>query len=51
MLLRVDWSRASREDGDQLGGDYSRPGEEWMIVVPPGAIMVELERSGWIQHK
>lgn len=28
LLLRVDWSKASREDGDQLGGDYSRPGEE-----------------------
>lgn len=38
LLVRMDWSRERREDGDWLGGDCSNPGERWMDKFPPRAI-------------
>lgn len=40
----------SREDEDQLGGECNSPGERWMSMAPPRAMMLGPERSGWIQH-
>lgn len=49
-LLRMGWSRASREDGNQTGGYCNSPGET--LGGPCGAMMLELleRRDGFSIH-